>query len=93
MSHNSAFANEYDDGYSTGYDAYVMQQPSKETRGKLTDAELLVLPPFGYDLLSREKFDKAFVGVLRRHRLEFLIHNVVVGGQDQVQHKSKALRG
>ena len=83
MNHNSAFANEYDDIYSTGYESYVERQPRKETRSKLTDAELLVLPPFAYDLLSREKFDKAFVGVLRRHRLEFLIHNVVVEGQEQ----------
>ncbi len=66
MSHSSAFADEYDHGYSTGYESYV-KIPKEETRGKLTDAELLVLPPFGYDLLSRNKFDKAFVGVIRRH--------------------------
>ena len=39
MSHSSAFADEYGNGYSTGYDACVMKQPKKETRSKLTDAE------------------------------------------------------
>ena len=33
---------------------------------------------------------KAFVGVIRRHRLEYLIHNKVVGGQEQVRRKSVA---
>ena len=75
MSHSSAFADEYGNVYSTGYESYV-KLPRKETRAKLTDAELLVLPPFGYDLLSRNKFDKAFVGVIRRHRLEDVIYNV-----------------
>ncbi len=55
-----------------------------------TDAELLVLPPFAYDLLSCEKFDKSFVGVIRRHRLEYLIHNAVVGGLEQVRRKPVA---
>ena len=36
----------------------------RETRSRLTDAELLVLPPFGYDLLSRERFDKSFKDVI-----------------------------
>ena len=53
MSHSSAFADEYDNGYSTGYESYVKIQPKKETRGKLTDVELLVLPPFGYENRSR----------------------------------------
>ena len=90
MSHSSAFADEYDSDYSTGYEPNVKKQPRKETRrkptnarketrGRLTDAELLILPPFGYDLLSRERFDKSFKGVIRRHRLEFLIYNKVVG--------------
>ena len=49
-----------------------------------------VQPPFAYDLLSREKFDRAFIGAIRRHRLEYLIHNVVVGGQGQVRRKPVA---
>ncbi len=62
MNHSSAFADEYDSDYSTGYESYVKKQPRKETRrkptntkretrGRLTDTELLVLPSFGYDLL------------------------------------------
>ncbi len=88
MNHSSAFAEEYDSDYSTGYESYVKKKPRKETRrkltntrqetrGKLTDAELLVLPSVVYDLLSRNKFDEAFKGVLRRHRLEHLIYKVV----------------
>ena len=86
---------------STGYESYVQIKPrqetcrkptnaKKETRGRLTDAELLVLPPFGYDLLSRERFDKSFTGTIRRHRLEFLIYNKVVAGQQHVQSKHVA---
>ena len=101
MSHSSAFADEYDSDYSTGYETYVQLKPRRETRrkptkarretrGRLTDAELLVLPPFGYDLLSRERFDKSFKDVIRRHRLEFLIYNKVVGGQQHVQSKHVA---
>jgi hypothetical protein len=52
MSHSSAFADEYDSDYSTGYETYVKKQPRqgtrrkptsarKETRSKLTDTELL----------------------------------------------------
>ena len=88
MNHSSAFADGYGNVYSTGYGSYV--KPRIETRAKLTDAELLVLPPFGYDLLSQEKFDKAFVGVVRRNRLEYLIYNVVAGGREQVRCKPVA---
>ena len=100
MSYSSAFADEYDSDYSTGYDSYVQKKPRretrrkpsprKETRGKLTDAELLVLPMFGYDSLSREKFDKAFKDVIRRHRIEYLIYNRMVGEQQQVRSKPVA---
>ena len=81
MSHSSAFADEYGNGYSTGYDAYVMKQPKKETRGKQTDAELPVLPTFAYDLLSRNKFDKSFVDVIRRNRLARVSHTQRCGGR------------
>ena len=93
MSHSSAFASEYDSDYSTGYETYVKKprresrskpkNTKRETRGRLTDTELLVLPPFGYDLLNRNKFEKAFVDVIRRHRLEFLIYNKVVVGENK----------
>ena len=92
--HSSAFADEYDSDYSTGYETCVKKQPrretrrkptntKRETRGRLTDAELLVLPPFGYDLPSRNRFEKAFVDVIRMRRLEFLIFNKVVVGESK----------
>ncbi len=51
-----------------------------------------MLPAFAYDVLSREKFDKAFKDVVRRHRLEFLIYNRVVGEEQQVKSKPVAPR-
>ncbi len=45
---------------------------------KLTDVKLLVLPTFGYGLLGREHFGRAFKVVSRRLRLDFLIHHVMV---------------
>ena len=38
MSHSSAFADEYDSDYSTGYESYVQGKPRKETRRKPTKA-------------------------------------------------------
>ena len=77
MSHRTST---YDN--ATGYEHFApVRSPGHsdkpEKRDKITDAELLVLPKFNYDIGTREDFERKFKDLIRRLRLTFLVWNVM----------------
>ena len=83
--------------YATGYEPKApVRSPSHsdrpEKRDKITDAELLVLPKFDYDLGTREDFERKFKDLIKRLRLTFLMLNVMEA-VSQMLSKEEGVKG